>query len=542
MRNRLAILLLIGLALPFLDKPVHVDDANFLAMARSAAAHPWTPHNFSINWGGVTQPAFDVLSNPPGIALWLAPVASKSVLWQHLWMLPWLLLAGIGAARLGERVAKRSAESVILICGAPIAVLATHALTPDLPLLACTLLGFSGLLDEDKPIAHRLGWALVLGFGAWFRYSALALIPVVFVWPWIHGQKREAFKLTGAALTPILALMIHDQLAYGDIHLFAMLGFQSTSNGGGELFHKAVASIATLGGAAALPILAFSRPRMACLGACMGAAIGFIAADWAGHSGAAAMATIGFTAAGGAALAATMRNRDPLDRILLLWLALGALFLLGLRFTASRYWIPFFAPAILIPLRTAAGSVVRISCLIAPILALVLAIDDVDMAATQERAAKRAASAGTGHFTGHWGFQHHLMERGWVPVEDDETLAPGTWIATSSIAWPQSEANDCWDFRELIPMGDPRPGLRVHTKTGGANIHGHMLAGMPPIRVFAPWSVGEDAMDHLILRRTCPYEWTEVSTPSESPNHSQTDMQHHGGPATADPSRLESAP
>ena len=249
MRNRLAILLLIGLALPFLDKPIHVDDANFLAMARAAAAHPWTPHDFFINWGGVTQPAFDVLSNPPGIALWLAPVANQSVEWQHLWMLPWLVLAGIGAARLGHQVAGRSAEAVILICGAPIAVLATQALTPDLPLLACTLMGFAGLLGEDKPIAHRLGWALVLGCGAWFRYSALALIPVVFIWPWLHGQRLQALKLTGAALVPIVMLMIHDQLAYGDIHLFAMLGFQSASNEGGELFHKGVAATAALGGA-----------------------------------------------------------------------------------------------------------------------------------------------------------------------------------------------------------------------------------------------------------------------------------------------------
>ncbi len=504
MRYRLAILLLIGLALPFVDKPNHVDDANFIAMARAAAAHPWTPHDFMINWSGVTQPAFDVLSNPPGIALWLAPVADQSVVWQHLWMLPWLLLAGVGAARLGHRVAKRSAESVILLCGAPVAVLATHALTPDLPLLACTLLGFAGLLSEDKPIAHRLGWALVLGCGAWFRYSALALIPVVFMWPWMHGQRLHAFKLTGAALIPTVALMLHDQLAYGDIHLFAMLGFQSASNGSHELFHKAVASLATLGGVAALPILALSRPRTAGIGACLGAALGWIAADWAGQSGTAAIATIGFTAAGGATLATAMRNRDPLDRILLLWLGLGAIFLLGLRFTASRYWIPFFAPAILIPLRKAPGPIVRIACLITPILALILAIDDADLAATQERAADRAATAGQGRFAGHWGFQHHLTERGWIAIEDDETLAPATWVATSSIAWPQQPANDCWDFMEVIPMGDPRPGLRVHTRAGGANIHGHMLAGTPPVRVFAPWSVAEDVMDHLIVRRTCP--------------------------------------
>ena len=80
MTSRLPMVLLIGLALPFVHKPVHVDDANFLAMARAAAIDPWRPHAFAINWGGQTERAFDVLSNPPGIALWLAPVVDQPVL------------------------------------------------------------------------------------------------------------------------------------------------------------------------------------------------------------------------------------------------------------------------------------------------------------------------------------------------------------------------------------------------------------------------------------------------------------------------------
>ena len=87
MNARLPMVLLTGLALPFVNKPVHVDDANFLAMAKAAAADPWRPHDFLINWGGQTERAFDVLSNPPGIALWLAPVVDQPVLWMHLWML-----------------------------------------------------------------------------------------------------------------------------------------------------------------------------------------------------------------------------------------------------------------------------------------------------------------------------------------------------------------------------------------------------------------------------------------------------------------------
>jgi hypothetical protein len=113
-----------GLALPFLTKPVHLDDANFLVLARGAALDPWRPHAVTINWQGTTERAFDVLSNPPGIGWWLAPFWDAPVWVQRAWMLPWLLPALLGAWVLGQRVARRGPEAMILICAAPSAALA----------------------------------------------------------------------------------------------------------------------------------------------------------------------------------------------------------------------------------------------------------------------------------------------------------------------------------------------------------------------------------------------------------------------------------
>ena len=45
-------------------KPVHLDEANFLMLTQG---HWWTPHSIMVNWEGVQEPAFDVLSNPPGM-------------------------------------------------------------------------------------------------------------------------------------------------------------------------------------------------------------------------------------------------------------------------------------------------------------------------------------------------------------------------------------------------------------------------------------------------------------------------------------------
>ena len=138
------------------------------------------------------------------------------------------------------------------------------------------------------------------------------------------------------------------------------------------------------------------------------------------------------------------------------------------------------------------------------LLSMGIAADDLDVANTQRRAATVASAPGPGKIAGHWGFQYHLLSAGWTDVEDDERLAPKQWVASSSIAWPQSPSNTCWDFSQTLVLGDPNPGIRVLTNAGGANIHGNWLSGSPPQRVIAPWSFAHDPIDYLTLRRTCP--------------------------------------
>jgi hypothetical protein len=142
--------------------------------------------------------------------------------------------------------------------------------------------------------------------------------------------------------------------------------------------------------------------------------------------------------------------------------------------------------------------------ILTPLLGFALAMDDLDLAHTQQLAAQKAMLHPAGRVAGHWGFQHHLEAAGWVPVEDDELLGKQELVAISRNAWPQSTSNACWEWMEVTPFPDPRPGLRVLTYAGGANIHGNMLSGWPPARVFAPWTIAQDAMEHLTVRRTCP--------------------------------------
>jgi len=503
-RKVLPYLLLTGLSLPFVAKPVHIDDTNFLVLARGAVDNAWAPHAISINWQGTTQRAFDVLSNPPGIAWWLAPVADAGVIWQHLWMLPWLWLATWGALRLGRTVTNRGGATAMLLMGCPAAVLATQSLTPDLPLLALVLAGMSGILRpiSDTGASHRWGWALLVGAGALFRYSGAALIPVVMAWPWLHGDRRGAVTLGAAAALPMALLAGHDLMAYGAIHVTAMTGFQGVANTGPEVLHKAAASVAMLGGAVVLPVLCWVRPRRAITGLMVGAGLGCTAITVLGMSGMTAAAGLCACAAGGATIGGALSTKDSIDRLLSLWLGTGLLFLLALRFSATRYWLPFMVPAVLLCLRHARVRLVRAACLATVVLSVWLCVDDLELARAQEVSAERLSAHGTGLFAGHWGFQHHMEAAGWRALEDDTPVPPGTLLAVSPSAWPQVPSG-CVDEITRSSVPDRWPGPRVHTMEGGANLHGHSLSAQPPQRTLAPWSLGTDDLDVAILYRGC---------------------------------------
>ena len=173
-RNSLLTLLaLVLLQAPWLARPPNHDETNFLALARGAALDPWRPHDVRINWQGVEERAFDVLSNPPGIAWWLAPVIDQHVAVQRIWMLPWLGLTLWGMWKLGQRFSGDAERSALLLVTSPLVFLATPALLPDAPLLACVVAGFGGFIhavDRERPAA---GWAVLLGAAFVRSYDAL---------------------------------------------------------------------------------------------------------------------------------------------------------------------------------------------------------------------------------------------------------------------------------------------------------------------------------------------------------------------------------
>lgn len=495
-RAPLAALLVVGLVLPFVNKPVHIDDANFLVLAHGAAADPWRPHAIDINWQGTTERAFDVLSNPPGIGWWLAPVAEAGVVVQHLWMLPWLLLALWGAYRLGVELVGTGRVTMLVLGTSPLVLLAAQALTPDLPLFACTVAGVAGFLGRR----HLWAFALLAGCAALFRYSGLCLVPLLVLAGFLRGGVRGA-ALGALSIVPFLALTAHDVLAYGESHFVAMTGFQGVANTPREVFRKLAASIAMLGGAGLFPLV---RSRWSAVAGALGAAVGIGAVVISEISGLPALLTIGFAALGAADLA-KVRFRRGDDLVVAAWVLGGLAFLLTLRFTAARYWLPFL-PGVAVaglrlrPPRRVIGAVIGAQVL----LGLLLSMDDRAFAKAQHEAARAVVAEFPegGQFAGHWGWQHALEAAGWEALEED--AAPTGLLAVAATPWPQTaDPESCLEEVWRYEVPDRRAGPRVHTADGRANLHAFLVAGDPPVETYAPWSVSEEPFEQVVVYQPC---------------------------------------
>lgn len=464
-------------ALVALDRPVNVDETNFLRLAAGAVAEPWRPHNVLINWQGTTERAFDVLSNPPGIAWWLAPVAETSVWVKRLWMLPWGLLAGWGCLSLAARFGASSALGLVI---SPVVVMAATTLTPDIPLFACVVAGMAGFIAATDRGESGWAWALLVGLGSVFRYSGLAILPLL---PLYALLQRKSLWPAAFSAIPLLAMQAHDLHAYGELHLLAMGKFQSVSNSGFDLLHKAVAVLAALGGVCALPVFQWRKQVL------VGAGIGALAGWNFGALGAA------FGAIGGASLASSWEpNRRPAPdtAFLFAWALGGFLFLLTLRFSAARYWLPFFVPVVLV----ASGRWTTLRLCLTAALTVILVTEDAVHARAEAALARQVTTLGRGVFTGHWGWQSALESAGWTPLNEGDGVPRGTLVAVPEQAWPQAVNISC---NQVIFEGEARGWVdwlpRGYTAAGKASLHSNWLAGHPPVRIVAPWGFGNDAYE-----------------------------------------------
>lgn len=60
------------LLLPFLSKPLHIDDPMYVWAAENIIQQPLNPYGFAVNWRSTMTPMADEMKNPPLVCYYLA--------------------------------------------------------------------------------------------------------------------------------------------------------------------------------------------------------------------------------------------------------------------------------------------------------------------------------------------------------------------------------------------------------------------------------------------------------------------------------------
>ena len=442
----LCVALAIGLA--NLAKPVHIDDALYVSIARWIVGHPLDPFGGPINWQQVPEPSYKVSISPPGLSYYFALVilvGGEDSTLLHASMIPWLLLAAWGLYRLGERWAGAGLATALLVLASPAVVVGTNLML-DVPLLACMVASVEWLgrgSGGRRPAGALLASA---GFGAaavLIKFAGIGLVAIFLAEAW----RRRSARPLAAALGPIVAMgawQAASRSLYGSTQIGEGLSFLAPlrSMDLGPVVERALIMMAILG--ATFPIWIAApwrglRPKLAAASAVVAgllAASRFPLAIWSRPQTpavafvvAVALGAFGVASAVGrpARVEGAVDGNAPPPRgpgiVLAVWIAtVAALVILFGPFVAVRSFLPIEPPLAIALLRVLGPGLrgrvgVGLAIAVATTLGTLLAAVDVRWAGcypgvAAEVARRYGASGRPVYFLGHWGWQYYAERTG----------------------------------------------------------------------------------------------------------------------------------
>ena len=465
--RRLLVLACLALLLPFVNKPLHIDDPMYVWAAEHILERPLDPYGFDVSWGIAVRPMSAVMKNPPLVCYYLAAVMAvfgRSEVALHVAMLLPAVGVVLGTYELARELGSEALMAAAATLVTPVFLVSATTVMSDVAMLCAYVwavwfwvrglrTGRAGLL---------IAASALVAVSALTKYFGITLIPLLAAYALVRTRRAGAWLLP--LLIPLAALAAY-QLAtkqlYGRGLLFDAAGYATQQRwaGGPPLVATVLKGLAFTGGccAATFALAAAATPLRALLATGVGAAAALAAValdpvarglvDFPG--GAVVLVQVVFWAGAGAALLAMLARRlwaarDAQAMLLALWIGGTFCFAVFVNWSVAGRSILPMAPAAAIVVaslwssRTSpAAAVARrsnrrawVGLAVVAVLSLVIAIADASLARSQRRAAAElAAKFGTRTpqlwFGGHWGFQHYLRDAA-MPIDVERiNLAPG---------------------------------------------------------------------------------------------------------------------
>ncbi len=521
MRRRpvlLLMLLVLGLVLPFMDKPVHIDDTFVLHITDQILMTPLNPFGAEIDWFGHMMPIWRATTNPPLVSYWLAPVAAafgdREVL-LHVVLVPFYLLFAWGTFALAGRFLKHPWwPTLFLVLSAPFLV--SGNLMRDIPAAGLAVAGMAlfvrGVDGESSP-RSAAGGAL-LGLSVLAKYSMGVVLPVAAAYVLLRRRTKMGLWL-GLPVLLVGAWCLQTWLLYGQVHPLYLL--QERSGDSNILWpDKFFSGLAILGSALFLSPLVLYQS--------------WVSRTWK------TLALLGLAAPALGAWAYTFYGAD-FDLQFQLWLFLGLVLVVGAVYAAARerfssetlflclwfvghlafsvFFVPFQAvrhllvalvPLLILLFRWFEHSPARLQAMRAlsigllslqGVLALSVQVADYQYANTYRQFAERATRMyadrpGRVWFVGHWGWQFYAGRAGFRMLNRD-----GPFPATDDLLiWPQK-----------VHVGDvisANPEFKARLEL----LERYEYRSPLPIRTM---SIEARAGFYAVIRRRIPYRFESAS-------------------------------
>ncbi|MBX7167158.1 MAG: glycosyltransferase family 39 protein [Pirellulales bacterium] len=262
----------LAMLLPFLTKPVHMDDPLFVWCAQHLQSDPLDFYNYLINWYGHEELMYQVTQNPPLACYWLAAAGAlfgfrEAVL--HGAMLVPAVLAAIGAYGLAARMCARPLLATLIGIITPAFWVSSTTLMCDVLMLALwtwAALAWLVACDERRPALFYVA-ALLIAAAALTKYYAVCLVPLLLAYslararlvpraaggrrpeppaplPWLHVGLALAL-----AVAPLVAFDVITHWWYGSALLSrAMFYASSKSAQDREPLRQTLLGLCMLGG------------------------------------------------------------------------------------------------------------------------------------------------------------------------------------------------------------------------------------------------------------------------------------------------------
>ncbi len=222
------------LALPFLAKPVHLDDWVFITGAKQFCAHPGAALDGRVGFFG-RDVSFAAGTHPPLLFLYLALArfltGGFNEVALHIFYLLFVLPAALGAFALARRFnppALGDPESLVyttlLVLAAPAVMVTSHSLMADFPTLALFLAGLAAYVYalDGKGRGYFVTASLCIAGAVFASYQALFILPLLMLYTFLQKKSLKLFFITAILPLGLLGVwFLYAARAVGGPHLIS---------------------------------------------------------------------------------------------------------------------------------------------------------------------------------------------------------------------------------------------------------------------------------------------------------------------------------